>query len=182
MKIYLVTKNKHKVDEAQTIFSKFNIDVEQLNEEKYEPKEMSLKEVSVYNAKLFYKKYKKPIIVDDTGVFFNAYKEFPGNHPKLMFNLLGYKGLLKLVDGEDRTAQFRTVVTYCDYHGLKSFTGTFDCEIDTKIHDLDKDVLPYERILLYDGKPISSYSRELKNKFSHRAKAFKDVANFLTKE
>ena len=180
MKLYIVTTNKHKVQEAKDVFSEFNIEIEQINEEKYEPKEFDLRQTAEHNAKLFYKKYKKPVIVDDTGVFFKAYNEFPGNHPKLIFNMLGYKGLLKLLENESNEVQFKTVVGYCDKDGVKTFEGTLDCIVDNKVHDEDKDVLPYERILLVNEKPISSMSRFDKNKISHRAKAFRKVIRMLS--
>ena len=181
MKLYFITGNIHKLNEAEAVFSEFNIEIEQLKEDKHEPKEMNLKQVSEFNADYFYKKYKKPIIVDDTGVFFKAYPEFPGNHPKLMFELLGYKGLLKLLENEERGVQFRTVVSYCDENGLKSFTGKLDSIADNKVNDLDKELLPYERILLVNNKPISQFSRQEKNAISHRAKAFRKLAIWLNK-
>jgi XTP/dITP diphosphohydrolase len=182
MKIYLVTKNKHKVEEVSAVLKEFNIEVEQIADEKVETKEMNLREVAEYNARTFYERYKKPIAIDDTGVFFKAYPDFPGNHPKLMFELLGYKGLLKLLENENNEAEFRTVVGYCDKNGVKIFEGTLKCTADTKVNDIDVDVLPYERILLVNGKPLSKFSREEKNRISHRANAFRKLGNYLTKE
>jgi len=179
MKIYIVTKNKHKVEEAKSVFSEYGINVEQISEDKDEPKNLGLQDVSEMNARKFHESTGKPIIVDDTGVFFLAYQNFPGNHPKLMFSSLGYKGLLKLVDGENRDAEFRTVVSYCDKNGIFSATGVLRCTIDTKVNDMNADVMPYERILLVDGKPISQFTRVEKNKISHRAKAFREIAKYL---
>ena len=96
-----------------------------------------------------------------------------------MFETLGYKGLLKLLEHEAREVQFRTVIGYCDANGVRTFEGVLDCTADTEVHDMDKDVLPYERILLVDGTPISSMSRADKNKISHRAKAFRKTAGWL---
>ena len=178
MKLYLVTGNKHKVQEVSAVMDKYGIVVEQIDAQKYEPKDMDLKDVARYNAEQFYKKYKKPIAVDDTGVFFEAYPEFPGNHPKLMYNLLGYRGLLKLLEGEDREAHFETVVGFCDGE-TKVFEGTLHCTVDTKVNDRDVDVLPYERIFLVDGRPLSQFRRVEKNRISHRAKAFEKLAAYL---
>jgi len=114
MRLYFITKNKHKIQEAKAVFAEYGIDIEQIAQDKKEPKDMNIEQVAKLNAHFFYNKYKKPVIVDDTGVFFHAYENFPGSHPKLMFELLGYKGLLKLVEGENRKAEFRTVIAYCD--------------------------------------------------------------------
>jgi XTP/dITP diphosphohydrolase len=182
MKLYLITKNKHKVDEIKTVMKEFSIEVEQIADEKLESKDMNLRQVAEYNAKFFYQKYKKPIAIDDTGVFFKAYTDFPGSHPKLMFDSLGYKGLLKLLENEKREAEFKTVVGYCDESGLKTFEGILKGEIDTKINDVNKDVLVYERIFLVNKKPLSSFSREEKNKISHRASAFRKLAEYICKK
>ena len=52
--------------------------MEQIVEEKFEPSDMDLKQIAEYNAKFFYEKFNKPVMVDDTGVFFKAYDNFPG--------------------------------------------------------------------------------------------------------
>jgi len=181
MKIHLITKNKHKVQEAISVFSEFNIEIKQLSEEKYEPDDMDLKQIAEQNARYFYEKYKKPVLVDDTGIFFKAYDNFPGNQPKRYFQELGYEGLLKKLEGKNRKAYFKTVVSYCDKFGVKTFEGVLDCVADTKVNDLDVDILPYERILLVDGMPLSQFSREDKNKISHRAIAFRNLAEWLNK-
>ena len=179
MKIYLITKNQHKVEEISIVMKEFKIEVEQIAEEKVEDKNMSLTEVVEYNVKLFYKKYKKPIVVDDTGVFFKAYPNFPGNQPKRYFQELGYPGLLKKLEGKNKEAYFKTVVGYYDGSNLKTFTGILECTADTKVNDMDVDVLPYERILMVDNKPLSKFSREDKNKISHRANAFRKLGKWL---
>lgn len=179
MKIYLITKNSHKVEEISTIMKEFDIDVQQIAEEKIEEKGKSLIEVAEHNAKLFYDKYKKPIVVDDTGVFFKAYPNFPGNQPKRIFEKIGYPGLLKKLENKIKEACFKTVVSYYDGSILKTFEGILECTADDKVHDVDVDVLPYERILMVNNKPLSKFTREDKNKISHRAKAFRKLGEWL---
>ena len=181
MEILFVTGNKHKLEEAKFVLAKYGIAVKQLNEEKFEHKDMSLEEVSRYNAEKFFEKYKLPVMVDDTGVFFEKYNNFPGNHPKMIFNMLGYKGLLKLTKDESKKAYFKTVIAYKDKKTSKIFEGILNCTISEIVHDKDADVMPYERILLVDGKPLSSMTRPQKNKISHRAKAFNKLGEFLSK-
>jgi inosine/xanthosine triphosphate pyrophosphatase family protein len=75
-----------------------------------------------------------------------------------------------------------TVVGYFDGKNLKTFTGLLRCVADTKVNDPDRDVLPYERILLYDNKPLSRLPREVKNSISHRSEAFRKLGIFLSKQ
>jgi XTP/dITP diphosphohydrolase len=177
--IYFVTKNRHKFEEVKAVLGSSGIKVIQVPEEKDEPKDMSLVDVASTNAKKFYDILKKPVAVEDTGVYFNAYPDFPGNSPKLMFSSLGYKGLLRLLEGEDRHAEFRAAVGFCDERGVKVFEGILRGEISDHVHDPERDVMPYERIFLIGGKPISAMSREEKNGISHRAAAFRKLAAYL---
>ncbi|NQV08952.1 non-canonical purine NTP pyrophosphatase [Candidatus Woesearchaeota archaeon] len=182
MKLNFVTGNKYKVMEAKAILGKHGIEVVQVKLEKEEPKEFDLKKVAEMNALFFSKKLGEPVMVEDTGLFFHEYKNFPGNHPKLMYETLGYKGLLKLMDGvKDRRAEFRTVVAWCDGKKVKSFVGSVLGEVTNKIHGEKDDVMPYERIIKIDGEPVTYMSREKKNRISHRAKAFMQLGEYLCK-
>ena len=179
MKIHLITKNKHKVDEVTAVMKEFDVEVIHEAREKLETKDSNLKEVVEYNARKFYDELKKPVAVDDTGIFFKAYPNFPGSHPKLMFELLGYRGILKLLENENRETEFVTMVGYCDEKGFRLFEGRLKCIADTKVNNLDVDVLPYERIFLVDGIPLSQFKRKEKNELSHRAIAFRKLGDYI---
>ena len=182
MKLYFATGNKHKFAEAQAILKKYNITLEQLDDKGAEDKESTIQEVAKSAAKHLADKHKKPMIVDDTGIFFAAYKNFPGAHPKLMFETLGYKGLLKLLEGENRAAQFVCCVAFC-LPGKNPivFEGILNGTIAEKPFGLSKDVLPYERIFIANGKPMVSLSRDEKNELSHRAMGFRKLGEWISK-
>lgn len=180
--IYFVTKNKHKVLEANAVLSRYDIKVIQVKKDKHESKDDDILKTAKKNALMFAKKLKKKVIVEDTGFFFHAYKEFPGSHPRMMYNLLGYKGLLKLLEGEkNRKAEFRTVVAYSDGKKVKTFVGKLEGRITKKVYGKNKKVMPYERIFVPKDykKPVALMSRILKNKISHRSKAFDKLGRYL---
>jgi len=181
MKLYFATGNTHKLEEARAVLSDYAITVEQLDDKGHEAKEATIQDVARTAAQRLAEKHKKPVIVDDTGVFFEAYKNFPGAHPRLMFELLGYKGLMKLL-GERREAYFLCCVACC-MPGKKPvlFEGRLDGRIAKKPADLRKDVMPYERIFVPKGmkKTISALTRVEKNKISHRAAAFRKLGEYL---
>ena len=181
-KIYFATSNDHKVAEVQAIVKEFGIIVEKLNLDKEEDKEKSIENVAVINAEKFSRKYKLPVVVEDTGFFFNEYDNFPGSNPKMVFSQIGYKGLLKLLENEhNRAAEFRSAVAFSNGNETKLFTGRLSGFITTKPEGENLDVMPYERIFVVDGqeKPICFLSREEKNKISHRSQAFKELAKWL---
>jgi XTP/dITP diphosphohydrolase len=182
MKLYFATQNKHKLQEAQAVLGRYGVEVEQLDVAKQEDKDASIQEVAKQEAKRLAEEYRKPVMVDDTGVFFSAYKNFPGAHPKLMFESLGFEGLLKLLEGKSRDAYFLCCVAYCSPGGeVELFEGRLDCVVAEEVVESSQDVMPYERILLFDGTALCLMSREEKNKISHRAKAFEELAEWLEK-
>lgn len=233
MNIYFVTGNKHKVEEAQIALKGSGVKIHLLDAEKKEPDEWTLEEVARNNAKRIADETGKTVIVEDTGVFFEAFDNFPGNKPKRWFEQLGYKGLLEkfyYVDDKDhkdkkefkkthekaikeianRSAYFKTVIGYCEPHKEPLlFVGELHGRIAKEVKGTDENVLPYERIFICKGvfngdvsKGVSNkmvskedykeaskyqrylyeYSREEKDKFSHRGIAFKKLREYLKKQ
>ncbi|MCX8147232.1 MAG: non-canonical purine NTP pyrophosphatase [Candidatus Woesearchaeota archaeon] len=183
MKISFVTTNRHKFEEAKKVLSEFDIDLEWVNEELPEYEEC-IEEIAKQKARYAAKKLRKAVVVEDTGVFFEAYKIFPGPRPKFVFNSIGYEGIMRLLEGKMRRAFFKTAVGYCR-PGKRPivFSGIMKGRITKKVFDKNKDVMPYERIFVPENKKktLSQMSREEKNLISHRAKAFRRLGRFLKK-
>ena len=181
MKLSFVTSNRHKYEEVKDILSEFGIDVVWKNIELPEP-EGEIDSIAKAKAKHAAEILKSPAAVDDTGVFFEAYNNFPGPNPKFVFNGIGYEGIMRLLKGKSRKAYFRTAVGYCE-PGKKPvvFDGVMKGEITEEVFDKEKDVLPYMRIFVAEGHDnvISSIPAEEKNRISHRAKAFRKLGEFL---
>ena len=89
MKLFFVTENDYKFREAQLALQEFGIELVQARFSKTEDKDASLEEVAGSAAAYFAAKLQKPVVVDDTGIFFSAYKNFPGQHPKWLFRAIG---------------------------------------------------------------------------------------------
>lgn len=186
MDLYFVTRNRHKFEEAQIALRGSNIKIHLLDAEKIEPDDWSLEEVVKNNAKRISDETGKTLIVEDTGVFFEAFDNFPGNKPKRWFEKLGYEGLLgKFFEngGEisNRKAYFKTVIGYCE-SGKEPviFDGILKGTIAKDVKGLDKDVMTYERIFICEnGRYLCDHSREEKDKISHRAQAFRKLKSFL---
>ncbi len=182
MKLTFITTNKHKVEEGKAALKEFGIELEQLNKEYDENKEDSLHEVVKKAAKKLAAELNKPIIVEDTGVFFNAYEGFPGAMPKFVFNRIGYEGIFRLLEGKDRYGYFVSVIGYCE-PGKEPliFEGKCEGKFINKVKCKNKDVLPYCRIFVPKGqkKTTAEMTVEEKNKVSHRAIAFKKLGELL---
>ncbi|MBI4019677.1 MAG: non-canonical purine NTP pyrophosphatase [Candidatus Aenigmarchaeota archaeon] len=181
MKIFIVTGNNDKYSEISSILSEYNIEYEQFSLDVNE-EGVSLEEIARLKAREAYKSIKKPLIVDDTGIFFTSCHNFPGHKAKRVFQELGFDGIMKALKGKSREAAFRTVICYNDGSEMKLFQGEMKGSIlENPGPDARKD-LPYERIFVPEGKeePVSCMSAEEKNKISHRAMAARKFARWFS--
>ena len=72
MNYSFVSGNKVKYEELERLFAKHGIKLDWINESKPEPAdELDIKKVSVFAAKELAEKHKMPVIVEDTGFFFD---------------------------------------------------------------------------------------------------------------
>jgi len=181
MELYFVTKNKYKFEEVKRIAEEFGITLHQLPEDKLEDKEKTIEEVAYQNAERFAKETEYPIAVDDTGIFFKAYNNFPGANAKLVYNMIGYEGILKLMEGKPRDAEFATAVAYCEPKKKPLvFEGKMKVILTGSVHCKNRDVNIYERIFTTkEGRRICDMSVEEKNAISHRGEAFRKLFRYL---
>ncbi len=182
-KILFVTTNKHKVFQARKVFSKYNICVKWIKRSYDEASDDTVKEIAEKAARNLADELKKPIMVEDTGVLFDAYPGFPGAFPKFVFNHIGYEGIFRLLKGKSRKARFISCVGYCR-PGKKPlvFTACMKGRITEKVFCRNKaGIMPYERIFIPENqkKVLGELSFEEKFRILHRAKAFRKLAGWL---
>lgn len=183
--LFLATANKHKVEEISAVLSVYGIKVFGKRVDFFEPDFPSLKQVAEEKARQAFEKIQKPLIVEDTGVYFEAYDNFPGGLAKRVFQSIGFEGLLALIRaGKTRKAFFRTVI--CHTHDGKkfhSFEGELSGTLLDKVVEPEKNRLPYEKIFIPLGhqKALAELSKEEKNKISHRAVAAKKLGEWVKK-
>ena len=79
-----------------------------------------------------FEKIRKPLIVEDTGFFLDAYKGFPGQHSKWIFQKIGFNGLFKLLEKKTRKAHFYTVICFIDHINI-----LFDMSFSTCVYLLE---------------------------------------------
>lgn len=71
-----------------------------------------------------YKLVGKPVLVEDTGLFFNALNGLPGPFIKWFLGESGNEKLAKMLNGfSDRTATAETCFALCDETGVHIFNG-----------------------------------------------------------
>ena len=184
MKITIVTSNKNKFQEISHVLAHSGIKCEMKNLQMQELGQ-TLEEVAASKARQAYSKFKRPVIVDDTGIFFKAYRNFPGMYAKRIYLSIGLGGLLKLLEGKTRSAYFKTTVAYCNGRQVHVFCGELHGKIEKRIHAKSpRKKFPYERIFIPNGSgvPLSMLSLDKKAKISHRAIATQKLARWLKRQ
>lgn len=186
--ISFLTKNRHKFIEAEDALMPYkDIQLVQLSEEKHEYKDDSvgdpIKEIALKAAKEGANLYNKIVVAEDTGIFFNAYCDFPSLNTKWIIKRLDYDGILRLLEGKDRTAYFRAVVALCKPNGEPIvFEGRIDGRIAEKVYGEEIDCMDYDRIFIPNGSDVPfSLMMDNKTLISHRKIAFQRLGEYYIK-
>jgi XTP/dITP diphosphohydrolase len=172
----IVTHNKGKFIEARQIAKKYGVKLvmpEDLQIAKFEIQADSVAEVAEYSAKEAYKYIKRPLIIDDSGLFIDALQGFPGVYSAPINAMIGMKGILKLMEGvKDRDAYFECAVAFYDGKRLMSFLGHIHGFITNR--EQGTGGFGYDPIFTpkgYSGKSFGEFRRSDKNRISHRRRA-----------
>jgi len=183
IKIYFVTRNKGKFKEVETLAKQYGIIMEQLEVDKLEIQADDIRDVALYAARYVFEKIggSRNIVVEDAGLFINALRGFPGPYSSYVYKTIGIHGILKLMDNvKDRSAFFKAVVVFeSPWLGEKVFEGIVHGEIALEARGSMG--FGFDPIFIPEGstKTFAEMSIEEKNKFSHRAIAFKKFFKWL---
>jgi len=108
-----VTTNEGKVREAREYLGAD--EVEQLAFDYTEVQADDLATVAAHGARQAYRHAGEPVIVDDAGLFVEAFDGFPGPYSSYVEDTVGVERVWRLTrEEENRSAAFRGVVAYCD--------------------------------------------------------------------
>ncbi len=181
IKLYFVTNNKGKFLEASSILRRYNIELIQIDTEKLEIQSDDLRKIALRAAEYVFEKIRKPIIVEDAGLFIKALNGFPGPYSSYVFKTIGIHGILKLMnDVDDRRAEFRSVVVLKHpIVGTRIFEGIVN-GIISRIPKGSKG-FGFDPIFIPNGctKTFAEMDIEEKNKYSHRARAFRALGEWV---
>lgn len=178
-KIIFVTGNIHKVMEANTILSEAGIHVEQNSSGYPELQDNDLENIAKYGAQWASNTLNSEVMVDDSGLFIEALGGFPGPYSAYVFDTLGNKRILKLMEDEtNRSATFKCVIGYCRPGEKASvFSGEVAGIIAKEIRG--NGGFGYDPIFEVDGKTFGEMSGYEKNRLSHRYRAMVKFAGWL---
>ena len=196
MDILLASNNKHKAEEIigtlrlnriicinillPSQVSNENLDVEESGS--------TLEENALIKAEFFYKLFNIPTIADDTGLEIDALggqpgvysARFAGRHGDDKANRLKVLSLMENIDLEKRTARFRTVICFINKGKNQFIEGI--CRGRIIEEERGTNGFGYDPIFVPDGydKTFAEMTAVEKNQISHRGRAIKNFARFIT--
>jgi len=171
MKLKVITSNPGKVAEYSRSFADLGIEMEHYRLPYDEVQTSDLAEVVSKGMDEIEKKGVRDYIIDDSGLFVDALKGFPGVWSAYAQKTIGNQGILRLMDGvEDRSAEFRCCIG-CDIAGQRIIV-TGICRgviIDSERGDGG---FGFDPIFSPDGdRTFAEIPIEEKNSMSHRGNA-----------
>ena len=172
--LYFVSSNHHKYQEAEKILDYFGIRLGFFKYELEEIQSSSLKEIATKKAVQAFQKYKKPIIVEDDGLFIDSLSGFPGPYSSFVFKTIGNKGILQLLT-QNRKAKFVSIISFCDDKNFKSFEAKIDGDISKTQNG---EGWGYDPIFIPKNLNKTFAELDNKNEISHRYKALKKFSNW----
>ena len=171
--VCFATSNERKFREVSFVLHRFGINLKRLPGKGLEIQSDDIGEVAKFAATRAAKVCRKPVIVEDTGLFINALGGFPGPYASFVFRSLGTEGVLKLLAGsEDRRARFESAVAYCEPDGKpRVFRGSVKGRIPKGA--FGREGFGFDPIFVPDARRVTLAEMKIEEKcrVSHRGAA-----------
>ncbi|KYK26417.1 non-canonical purine NTP pyrophosphatase [Thermoplasmatales archaeon SG8-52-1] len=180
--LYFITSNKGKVKEAKDKFSDIDIKIIQKDLGYPEIQADTLEEVAFFGAEHVKKKFNRPFILEDAGLFINALNGFPGVYSAYVYHKIGCDGILRLLKdfNENRNATFKSMYAYCKPN-KKPIIFSGECQGMISKKEIGTLGFGFDPIFIPKGKlkTFAQMKTKEKNKISHRGKSLDKLKDFF---
>lgn len=179
-RLTFVTSNANKLNEARSMLESTGIEIDGAEINFIELQLNTQEEVVESKLEQAYNILKKPVFVDDTGVFISKFDNFPGVITKVLVESIGVNGIARLIDEGDE-ACFKTVIGFRDGNTVEVFEGSLDGKLTkSKFSDINPKA-PISSIFIPKGqdKTLAELGVGYLNRNSHRSRALKKMADYL---
>ncbi|MDG6898283.1 MAG: non-canonical purine NTP pyrophosphatase [Nitrososphaerota archaeon] len=181
-RVFFATSNDHKFLEAKTVLSEFGIFPGRLRAKGKEIQSDDVSMIAAGAAVESYRRHRRKLFTEDTGLFVEPLKGFPGAYASHALTTIGLGGLITLMAGRrDRRAEFVSAVAFASGPGKpRIFVGRLRGSISTKVagsggFGFDPVFIPEG-----EGRTLAELSLREKCAISHRAIAMKALGRWLT--
>ncbi len=178
--VWFLTENEHKFQEARSILGSYKIPIHRLRGAKLEIQSPSLEKIARFAIERAVKDHNRLMFIEDSGLFIDALGGFPGPFSSYVYDTIGLKGILNLLDGRKRGAFFQCSIAIASSGvRFKLFTGIVNGRISRQIaghggFGYDPIFIPHN-----SNKTFGESGKEFKNKYSHRALALHKFAKWF---
>lgn len=151
--IFYVTGNDGKFEEVATFITE-NVPSVKVTQARLDLDEMQTTDqqsIAITKAHHAWNELKKPVLVDDAGVYFEKYQKFPGTMTKFLYYGIGMDGILKLFEQGDK-AYFLLYLVYMDgQDSYQVFEGRCNGHLIVPEQFSARPDLPFDDIFLPEG-------------------------------
>lgn len=173
--VLFASSNKNKFLEAQAILEQHDVSLGFYRSNMTEVQSDKLDEIATKKADDAFAQCKKPVIIEDDGLFIDALGGFPGPYSSYVFETIGNGGILDLLRSK-RTASFRSVIAYRDSTNSMLFRGILHGRISKNPRG---DGWGYDPIFIPTQSSKTFAELEDKNTISHRHVALKKFVSWF---
>lgn len=178
--IAFVTTNEGKFREVSAILA--DAGVKLVHEDRSYPEIQTdrLEKVVRFAATVLDDQIKGEYLIDDSGLFLDAFGGFPGVYSSYVYKRLGCAGILKLLEGsKTRAATFETVFLLRRGGAHEVFHG--ECRGTITLEERGRGGFGFDPIFVPEGttKTFAEMSLAEKNRVSHRARAVATLLAYL---
>ena len=174
--IIFVTGNKNKVKEAQSILG-FHVEISDVEVE--EIQDLDVEKVVYHKAVEAFEIVKKPLIVDDAGLYVDAWNGFPGALVKHLDKTNGLEIINKWLSLEgNRKVKVVAAIGYHDGTRITTFTGELEGAFVEPHGEHGWGFDPFILPLGHD-KTWGEMDSDEKNAMSHRKQALEKFKEYL---
>ena len=181
--LWFVTQNAHKYQEARRILDPFGIKIRMLASPKTEIQSTNLGEVAKFAAEEAAEKHNRRVLVEDSGLFVRVLNGFPGPFSSYVHETIGVEGLLRLMSRQTRReAYFQASLALASpRESSQEFSGKVRGTISHK--SVGTNGFGFDPIFIPRGtrKTFAQGGSQFKDKYSHRATAFRKLAVWYVK-
>ena len=179
MMLKFLTSNMHKYNEISAFLGQLGIECQWVKMKYEEIQGESTEEISRDSAVKLSRQMGDKFFLEDTGLYINSLKGFPGPYSSYISKTIGNDGILDLLKNKERSAYFLTVISYFDGMNVLTFQGKLNGRIAEE--EKGKTGFGFDPVFVPENceNTLAEMSIEEKNQHSHRINALKSFISYL---